>query len=238
MQPDTPRIGLKKMNSDGSDLVDLANQYHASFDDIDADFTVHTVAGGGAHPPVSMNGTLLNATSTDSYLHSTGVNTWSTTFSRSSNFHTQYTAPNPIPNGFTFLPVSTVGIFTATKNFTRVDDTTIQMNGFGYYLFQGALRFNAGGGGANNSGLFQLRIGINGTFPQSFYGTRLRGTENTPASVHVTALYRYWTGSATVRLEIFNNAVNGQVPINSSVGQGWYNNFMGTFLRPLATSEF
>lgn len=220
------------MNSDGSDLVDVNDQYNANWDQIDDEFIPIDV--NSATPrPTKPTGLVLYENNSESELYSVGGGQWCSFASNGPGFSKQWQyAPAIARFADTEMPIGD-----ATQNskcFTSPDANTVRLELPGWYLVGAALRYVA----AAASGMYLMAVtgrNLDGSFVSTWQQSELKGNENAPISLNLQTLIRVTTAQSKMNLTLitYQNSAASRFLENTAGDGSTYCNFQLAYLRPL-----
>lgn len=230
MQTPTPRMALRKMNSDGSDVVDLDNQYNVSFDILDESFIPRDT--GSVSRPNSSVGIFLREGNTDSELYSVGSNEWNC-FGSYGPLYEKTLLPGSISAGVdNFLEINNSA--DDNKMVTTINSTTVRLLLPGLYILSASLRYAKE---VNAGGMYVLALhyfnAANNALIKTTYESNEKGAEDAPMSLTLTTMHRVLnTFPQDVKLLTYQNSGATRLVQNTEVDGSSYSRFQVMYLRP------
>lgn len=225
MQTPTPRISLQKMNSDGSDILDLSTQVNPNWDKIDQTFVPIDITGTAR--PNSAVGIMAYDDNTESHLMSVGTNEW-TTFGNFAHNYQIALGGGSVPSGSLFLNIGSAS--QNSRVFEMVDTQTVTLRRDGLYLIEATIRFI---GAAGRSGKYALGFDtrtLGGSFIDNYEQDILMDGGAQPITINLQSLYEISSGSPeNIKLYAYQNSGFSRTLENIT---GW-SSFKMTYIRPL-----
>lgn len=228
MQTPTPRLALRKMNADGSDNVDVDNQYNVNFDILDESY-IPRDANSGPRPD-SSSGVFLYEENTGSSLYSVGSNEWNCFGSQSPLYEVQPDLTN-VPNATNvFWPIGDAG--QNNKCITRQAADTVRLNFPGIYLLTAMTRYAS----TTASGMFLLTVNYYnsvGGLIQVTQESDIKGAENAPVNLMIQTVHRVPSGFQDVRILTYQDTGGTRDIDDAEVDGSIYTRFQAVYARPI-----
>lgn len=227
MQPNTPRMALRRMNSDGTDLVDLDNQYNVNWDILDESFIPRNVNNGPR--PTSSSGIHLYEDNSITDLYSVGPDEWNCFGSKGMLFDRDFTFGGTINSAVdTYMPIGNALIDNRTC--TTIDAETIQIIP-GWYLLSGQVRFAVNGNGGMYLVFFNSYT-TGGVFQSTIQQADLKAAEVASMTLNISTLFRSTT-TQRLKMGCYQNSGVGRTLENASGDGSQYSRFQCAYIRPL-----